>query len=1052
MILALLARSGGSALSSLPEQAVPGPGVPESSPAGASAAGAALATLAGALALGVAAAAAAGLLDRVVGHAPGTVTPFVAMAALGFALGAAADAGTARRLGAAAGGRLLALGAFTLALPLLAPLVPRALAWGGGSLDAGPVGIAFARVLVGTVLLAPAGALAGSLLRCAAGALPPGRGGRVFLGGAVTGVALGVLLVVLAPAARRAPDVTAAAAGAVLIALGGIVRIRAGRGTGAPEAPAAAPEAALGAALGGAGSAFAVAAFGFLAGRSLLWTFGNDLPDVPLAGALFLAAFLVGGLLAQVALALGRLREGPGAALLLTAVAALPIAVRFDDLPARFAELVAASTTLRELVRGGAAMALPVVAPVGLAAGLAAALLPVGAPADARVRRGWAARVACGVAVGAVAGVAAARFPLGALGVSGTVLLCAGVTGVVGGLAIAASGPRTARRVALAVLGPAAVGMVASRVPPPEREALLVERGLRSETSLITGVQKNWVVFDRDDADAGYAVLKRGHEKRLLVNGRHEMGTSATIKSHGLLAHLPLAVRPAAKRVCLLGAGNGTAAHAALSHPIERLDVLTPCGTALRAAELSEVGRERPFEDARVHARTGDVRDLLGRSPLHDVILNHRSGTWTAGSARTTTRELLELVRSRLTEDGVYCQWIPGSSLTKEGLQIVMATAASVFPKVELWAGQGGDVLLLASRTREPHDFDGVLASYRDPDALRGFRDSWVGDPVTLLSHFLANDAKVRRISRDAPVHSRGTVHLTTEEVERRLASATVDPVPGLAEIRDDVHDVFRNLPGAGFDAAMARALRARDGQRAALAAELEAGKSRERMREAAEMYEKALELNPNDGSIRRAAAAARTKLGIEFSKANAFTASYAQMLHAVETDSTYTLGFANLGRLLAGNQDYDYALAVAQKALDLAPDDELLLYQMARIWKLRGFFNRAIPYYEDALAVNPANVEVAMGLSDARLAWETRPDVARELAFLERYVELEPGNLELRIRVKRLREVLDEGLGEAPDEEAPVLLRELEEDEEDEGAAAHDHAPHSADDGPPDP
>jgi hypothetical protein len=79
------------------------------------------------------------------------------------------------------------------------------------------------------------------------------------------------------------------------------------------------------------------------------------------------------------------------------------------------------------------------------------------------------------------------------------------------------------------------------------------------------------------------------------------------------------------------------------------------------------------------------------------------------------------------------------------------------------------------------------------------------------------------------------------------------------------------------------------------------------------------------------------------------------------------------------------------------------------------------------------------MGLSDARLAWETVPDLEGELAFIEPYVELEPDNLELRLRVDRLRIVLAEGLGEAPEPEAPLLLREGDDAEAD-GHEGHGH------------
>ena len=135
--------------------------------------------------------------------------------------------------------------------------------------------------------------------------------------------------------------------------------------------------------------------------------------------------------------------------------------------------------------------------------------------------------------------------------------------------------------------------------------------GARKEA--LPNVRKNLSLFDRDDAGATYTVVKRGHARRLLVDGRFALGDVSEIKSHGLLAHLPLSFHDAPKRVCLVGTGNGMAARAALSHPIERLDVLAFGGAARPAAESFGSEAAAALADPRARVHTGDPADLLAR-------------------------------------------------------------------------------------------------------------------------------------------------------------------------------------------------------------------------------------------------------------------------------------------------------------------------------------------------------------------------------------------------------------------------------------------------------
>jgi spermidine synthase len=980
-----------------------------------------------AFAAGFAAAAWTRSATESLGSASDAVATFGAVVCFAFALGASFGSGSTRasRPARDVGIRLLAAAALTLAAWWLLPRVPSAVAWAGGAADASPLALAFARVFLGVVVLGPAAALSGSALRSAARALPEGAKARPIVAAGVAAAAAGGLAATVLPAPAAAAQWSAAA----LLALAGAAATIFGRAVDAAGEDAPLPVPALVPVAFGA-AAFAVAALGFLSARALVPAFGNELAGIPVGPAIFLAGLAAGAAIAVPLLRSAASSTATAASLLAGAAVWLGVSYpRVPQMSARFAG-VADGAAYADAVRGAFASAWPVVVPAALLSGLALGTLAALLPEAPRARPRWLARALLGAAAGATLGLAL-RLPLDALGVARVMTLAAVSIAAPAAWLVAAPAPRSLPRLAGALLAFAAVVLLAVRAPAFDRRAWLVEEAVRSGAAPAV-TQKSWRILDEDSATGTWSVLKRGHEKRLFVNGRLEMGTVSQIKSHGLLAHLPLLVRPGAKSVVVIGAGNGRAVGSALAHPVERLLVLVPSRAAVRAAERFVGAGPSPFADERVRVAVGDPVDLLARCGPQDVILNQVSGSWTELSERASTREFLELARRRLGESGLYAHWLPGSSLTKPGFQSLLATFAAVFPDVEIWAGQEGDVVLLGKGGRAPHDYPAVARAYQDPALAASLGDCWLGDPPTLLSQFLSPDEVVRGISRSSPVHSRGRPQLGGVEAARRRSEPTVDPVPGLAEIRGEVLRSFANAPAGPLREAVARAVQARDLERETVTAELAARGSPDGMMEVSKRYEQVLALNPRDGSVRRAAAMQRSLLGIDYSRRASFTAAYAHMLRAVEIDPTYVEGFANLGLLLMENQDFDYALAVTSQALDLAPDDDLLHHQMARIWKRRTYFNRSVPYYLKAMEINPLNVEAAMGYSDVLLSMETIPDIAGAITFLRGYLELEPDNEELHYRLEKLQRALERGAAAPPPEEAadttPPLLRDVEE------------------------
>jgi spermidine synthase len=1016
-------------------------------------------------------------IERAFGRAPGVAATFAGAVAVAVAVG---FGWKSRRRGPRpapvreAGGWLVALGVVTLAIGGSVRWIEPVLGWAGASTDAGPLVTTLARLLVGGVVLLPVGFAIGAGSSALLRAVSSEAGAASSaVGGGVAGAGLGA---VLAHGANLRgvldPTPIGIAAGVLLIVLGAVLRrVRAntgadgvsdassdvaGVGETAPGAPVreAARTPLFGWVAAGLGAGFLGAVAAYLPGRCLIPAFGNELPGMPVVPLLHAAGIAVGGLLATLVVRSLPRRVGPGSvggALVLGAAALLVGPGRYDGLPSRFVESTAEAATHDAVVLEAIRIATPVVTPVALFVGAAIALLAAGL---SRAESAWsgAARWIVGAGLlGAALGVGVPRFAIPGLGlfplVRATGVLVAGF----GALSLLRGGAISPVRVGFAFLSLAVIVLGAHRLPPPDRDAVLVDRDLLSALSPARQVQKMWRVFDEDGPRDSHTLLKRGHRRRLLVNGRFEMGDVKGIKSQGMLTHLPLLLHPAPARALVLGSGNGHALAAALAHPIERLDCFETGRVPPRATARFGPRSESALRDPRIHFRLGDEVDLLARSGAgYDVIAGQISGTWTERMARATSREFLELVRGKLGEEGVYCQWIPDSALTKRGFQILLATFRSVFPRTEIWAGQGGDVLLLAKKADVPHDFARVLETYRDPNARAALRRAWLEDPPTLLSQYLVGDAAVRRISVGFPIHTIRDPRLDREEAARRRTDPIVDPVPGLAAVRDDVLSAFASTPGGDFAVAVRNAIEARDLEREGLERE-----HAFQNHEATEVYRKGIRLNPQDGALRRALASLRTRMGIESAAhRSAVTAAHGYIREAIEVDSTYADGFANLGMVLLMTKSHQYARSVTGQAIRLEPENELFHMQMGRIWKHWGYYDKALPWYEKAMELNPLNVTAAMAWLDTQLALDGEfADLEWGIAFLEPYRELEPDNRELHRRIDRMQEALDRQILPPEEDElekslADRLTEAEEEDEEPGEEGADEEHVHSAADG----
>jgi spermidine synthase len=192
---------------------------------------------------------------------------------------------------------------------------------------------------------------------------------------------------------------------------------------------------------------------------------------------------------------------------------------------------------------------------------------------------------------------------------------------------------------------------------------------------------------------------------------------------HVLIGLTPALVHPDPKRTMALGLGIGATPYGLSVDPrVDHVDAVEICGPELPL--LRDLGERRSpelkqlFNNPAVDIKVGDGRDFLLRSQDHfDAVVVDTLRPQSAFSGNLYSVEFYELVRDRLTDNGILAQWMP----TPRTLNTVL----EVFPYVVRFhvPTYFNSIFYLASKSPIVVDPDAILDHLDHVDPALGFSD-----------------------------------------------------------------------------------------------------------------------------------------------------------------------------------------------------------------------------------------------------------------------------------------------------------------------------------------
>ena len=175
-------------------------------------------------------------------------------------------------------------------------------------------------------------------------------------------------------------------------------------------------------------------------------------------------------------------------------------------------------------------------------------------------------------------------------------------------------------------------------------------------------------------------------------------GAPPILHSQAWLTALPVAARPEAESVLVIGFGGGVAVEGVPSSVAE-IDAIELEQEVINANRLL-AGRRAidPLADPRLNLVINDARNALRLTDkTWDVIVSQPSHPWTSGASHLFTREFTGLVKEHLNPGGVFLQWMNSEFLDEDLLRTLAATVLDTFENVRVYASTGTVLLFLAS-------------------------------------------------------------------------------------------------------------------------------------------------------------------------------------------------------------------------------------------------------------------------------------------------------------------------------------------------------------------
>jgi spermidine synthase len=312
--------------------------------------------------------------------------------------------------------------------------------------------------------------------------------------------------------------------------------------------------------------------------------------------------------------------------------------------------------------------------------------------------------------------------------------------------------------------------------------------GVRDNLATESGPVEHRLLMYEEGATSTVSVRKDWQTTSLAINGRANASDREDMPTQVMLGQLPLLVGPSTRNGLVIGFASGVTVGSMLQSPIESIDCLELEPATIPASRYFEHVNNRPLDDPRLHLIIDDARTFLRVTPnYYDMIISEPSHPWVPGTANLFTREFFELSRNRLSDNGVFVQWLQMYQLSTESLRSVLATYQDVFPHVLVFrvggVNKGKDLLLVGSKA--PLNLDLLAQRVTEPRMSAEIARVNLKSEADIRAWYVCDETTLRPAVAGAKINTDDNMHIETtvpREAFRPLMQTNGEWVQALAQ------------------------------------------------------------------------------------------------------------------------------------------------------------------------------------------------------------------------------------------------------------------------------
>ena len=233
--------------------------------------------------------------------------------------------------------------------------------------------------------------------------------------------------------------------------------------------------------------------------------------------------------------------------------------------------------------------------------------------------------------------------------------------------------------------------------------------------------QKRRIVWEAEGVESSVAI-GAAHGLAFIVNGKTDGNAISDAPTQIMLGLIGALLHPKPEMVFVVGLGTGeTAGWLAEMPSARRVDVVELEPAIDEMARRCSAVNFNVLQHPKVRRIYNDAREVLLTSPQrYDLIVSEPSNPYRSGIASLFTREFYLAGRERLSEGGLFVQWVQGYEIDRRTFGTICATLRSVYERVEIWQTGNNDLLLVASTKPLSYSAD----SLRERIAQEPFRSA----------------------------------------------------------------------------------------------------------------------------------------------------------------------------------------------------------------------------------------------------------------------------------------------------------------------------------------